>query len=163
MTNHFEPKLITHLTGDVEKCAPVFCNAEGCGSRHKDVRILEVNGKGFCVTSGLRHEIYVDRCFGTTCRSKMTSIGCPETSVRNYAKPYVTVQKGLSSRGSTCLSHARRATDNCSVLSVLSHRIVLELRSGKAITGTKHLDLPDLPTYSLTKFPTLYWRKNCKH
>ena len=73
-----------HLTGDVENCAPVFCSAEGRGSSHKDVRGLEVNGKGFYVTSGLRHKIYVGRRFGTTFRSKMTSIGCPETSARNY-------------------------------------------------------------------------------
>jgi hypothetical protein len=45
---------------------------------------LEVNGKGFCVTSALRHKIYVDRRFGTTYRPKVTSIGCPETSVMNY-------------------------------------------------------------------------------
>jgi len=32
VTNHFAPKLITNLTGDVENCAPVLCSAEGRGS-----------------------------------------------------------------------------------------------------------------------------------
>jgi hypothetical protein len=38
VTNHFAPKLIINLTGDVENCAPVLCSAEGRGSCHKGVR-----------------------------------------------------------------------------------------------------------------------------
>jgi hypothetical protein len=149
VTNHFALELITHLTGDVENCAPVFCSAEGRGSCHKNVHDLEINGKGFYLTSVLRHEIYVDRRFGTTFRSKMTSIGCPEPSVRNYRYTLCNSPEGVQFSGKYCLFHAadcRRAAYNCSVRNVSSDRVVLKLRSGRAITGLEHR--PSLYVYN---------------